>query len=737
MPYKFTQHETIYQPYKMEDQWTIYTGCSSPPINISSEGTCTYNHICACNNTYSNMSGGAVRVTGNATVTISNSVFDCNTAGSCGGAVSVTYGNVTICNSSINSNCACCHSGGVIACGSGACVTINNSCINSNTACCDAGGVGVYDSACVTINNSCINSNTACCDAGGVGVYGGACVTINNSRIDCNCSCKCGAAAVICCATGCFCCDIISCNHASNYTSGIFSHCCAKTEIINTTICCNCGQYGGGLFAEGGSCTVMCNSSFFCNCATSCGGGIYASGGCLVFCGNVCICCNQGACPGIQLNNSSACAYVYGTVYDWDGVSGSNQSCQDCGGCYCDMKSQSQVLVTGRMYEYGDSSDIGIAVANGGALVVNDSTTFDGSGVAVEGGGTFDLSARTGSEALELDTLVMDDDAVLCVSSKSRSAEPIIQVNNANLGNVKVKGLTSERPLIKHGDTIWHYKGGKLVTDEEESEPVEQVIDNEPVVEEVIPEPEPEPEPELIEETQADGPEQVEPEQEQVDEEPPTMEPEQEQVDEPEATVESEPEQVEPEPEPVSEPVSVEETVDEPDASEPEPEPEVADTSMGEEVHNEGGDTGEREASEVSTAKARVAKEPEPEPESEPVAEEEEEPDMINPSITITLGEDEPAIGVAMPITIVATDNVAITNITCTVDGKKKRAQMSTGKGTPIATSTYTFTPEEAGDYTVIATATDKAGNAIEASEVITVAEDKDTETINFNAGLE
>jgi len=393
------------------------------------------------------------------------------------------------------------------------------------------------------------------------------------------------------------------------------------------------------------------------------------------------------------------------------------------------MKSQSQVLVTGRMYEYGDSSDIGIAVANGGALVVNDSTAFDGSGVAVEGGGTFDLSARTGSEALELDTLVMDDDAVLCVSSKSRSAEPIIQVNNANLGNVKVKGLTSERPLIKHGDTIWHYKGGKLVTDEEESEPVEQVIDNEPTVEEVIPEPEPVSE--SIEETQADEPEQVEPEQERVDEEPPTMESEPEQVDEPEATMESEPEQVEPEPE--SEPVSVEETVDEPDASEPEPK--VADASVGEGVRDEGGSSRVQEADEVSTAKARVAKEPEPEP--APVAEEEEEPDMINPSITITLGEDEPAIGVAMPITIVATDNVAITNITCTVAGKKKRAQMSTGKGTPIATSTYTFTPEEAGDYTVIATATDKAGNSIEASEVITVTEDKDTEAINFNAGLE
>jgi len=397
------------------------------------------------------------------------------------------------------------------------------------------------------------------------------------------------------------------------------------------------------------------------------------------------------------------------------------------------MKSQSQVLVTGRMYEYGDSSDIGIAVANGGALVVNNATAFDGSGVAVEGGGTFDLSARTGSEALELDTLVMDDDAVLCVSSKSRSTEPIIQVDNANLGNVKVKGLTSERPLIKHGDIIWHYKGGKLVTYEEEVEPVEQVMDEEPVVEEVIPEPEPEPE--LIEETQADEPKQVEPEPEQVDEEPPAMEPEQEQVDEPEAAVASEPEQVEPEPEPASEPASVEEAVDGPDASEPEPEPEVADASVGEEVRDEGGSSGVQEADEVSTAKARVAKEPEPEP--APVAEEEEEPDMINPSITITLGEDEPAIGVAMPITIVATDNVAITNITCTVAGKKKRAQMSTGKGTPIATSTYTFTPEEAGDYTVIATATDKAGNAIEASEVITVAEDKDTEAINFNAGLE
>jgi len=191
---------------------------------------------------------------------------------------------------------------------------------------------------------------------------------------------------------------------------------------------------------------------------------------------------------------------------------------------------------------------------------------------------------------------------------------------------------------------------------------------------------------------------------------------------------------VEPEPEP--EPKPVEEVADEPDTSEPEPEPELmADASVGEEVRDENGDTGEQETDAVSTAKAKTVVEPEPEP--EPVAEEEEEPDMINPSITITLGEDEPTIGVAMPITIVATDNVAITNITCTVAGKKKRAQMSTGKGTPIATSTYTFTPEEAGDYTVIATATDKAGNAIEASEVITVAEDKDTETINFNAGLE
>jgi len=402
------------------------------------------------------------------------------------------------------------------------------------------------------------------------------------------------------------------------------------------------------------------------------------------------------------------------------------------------MKSQSQVLVTGRMYEYGDSSDIGIAVANGGALVVNDSTTFDGSGVAVEGGGTFDLSARTGSEALELDTLVMDDDAVLCVSGKSRSTEPVLQVNNANLGNVKVKGLTSERPLIKHGDTIWHYKGGKLVTDEEESEPVEQVIDNEPTVEEVIPEPEPEPEPELIEETQADEPEQVESEQEQVDEEPPAMEPEPEQVDEPEATVESEPEQVDEEP-PAMEPEQ--EQVDEPEATvesepeqvEPEPEPEPEPV---EEVINKP-DTSEPEPEPEPESKPELKSEPEPEPEAAPVAEEEEEPDMITPSITITLGEDEPTIGVAMPITIVATDNVAITNITCTVAGKKKRAQMSTGKGTPIATSTYTFTPEEAGDYTVIATATDKAGNSIEASEVITVAEDKDTEAINFNAGLE
>jgi len=396
------------------------------------------------------------------------------------------------------------------------------------------------------------------------------------------------------------------------------------------------------------------------------------------------------------------------------------------------MKNQSQVLITGRMYEYSNSSDIGIAVANGGALVVNDTTSFDGSGVAVEGGGTFDLSARTGSEALELDTLVMDDDAVLCASSKSRSTEPIIQVNNANLGNVKVKGLTSERPLIKHGDIIWRHKGGKLVTDEEEAKPTEQVTDEESVIEEVIPESEPE----LIEEEQEEQvnePEPTEPEPEQVDEPETAVEPEPEQVDEEPSAVEPEPEQVESEPE--SEPEPIEEIADESNEPEFESEP-MADASMGEEVHNEGGDTGEREASEVSTAKARVAKEPEPEPESEPVAEEEEESDMISPSITITLGEDEPAIGVAMPITIVATDNVAITNITCTVDGKKKRAQMSTGKGTPIATSTYTFTPEEAGDYAVIATATDKAGNTIEASEVIIVAEDNDTEAVDFNAGL-
>jgi len=692
MPYKFTQHETIYQPYKMEDQWTIYTSCSTPPININSTGTCTYNHVCACGNNYPGMSGGAVRVTSNATVTICNSVLDSNCAGSCGGAVNVTCGNVIINNSSVSCNCAGCHGGGVIACGSG---------------------------ACVTVNNSCINSNTACCDAGGVGVYGGACVTVNNSHIDCNCSCKCGAAAVVCCATGCFCCDIISCNHAFCYTSGIFSHCCAKTEIINTTICCNCGQYGGGLFAESGSCTVMCNSNFFCNCATCCGGGIYASGGCLVFCGTVCICCNQGTYPGIRLNASDACAYVYGTVYDWDGVSGNDQNCQDLGGCYCDMKNRSQVLITGRMYEYSNSSDIGIAVANGGALVVSDTTSFDGSGVAVEGGGTFDLSARTGSEALELDTLAMDDDAVLCVSSKSRSTEPIIQVNNANLGNVKVKGLTSERPLIKHGDIIWRHKGGKLVTDEEEAKPTEQVTDEESVIEEVIPESEPE----LIEEEQ----------EEQVNEPEPT-EPEPEQVDKEPSAVEPEPEQVESEPE--SEPEPIEGITDESNEPEFESEP-TPDAFMGEEAYNKGGDTGEQEANKVSTAKARAVKESEPEPEPEPVAEEEEEPDMISPSITITLGEDKPAIGVAMPITIVATDNVAITNITCTVAGKKKRAQMSTGKGTPIATSTYTFTPEEAGDYTVIAAATDKAGNTIEVSEVITVAENKDAETINFNAGLE
>ncbi|MCD7890196.1 MAG: hypothetical protein LUG23_09865, partial [Oscillospiraceae bacterium] len=115
---------------------------------------------------------------------------------------------------------------------------------------------------------------------------------------------------------------------------------------------------------------------------------------------------------------------------------------------------------------------------------------------------------------------------------------------------------------------------------------------------------------------------------------------------------------------------------------------------------------------------------------------EDEEPDVINPSVTITLGEDSPAIGVAMPITVVATDNVAVTNITCTIAGKKKRATASTGKGTAIATSTYTFTPEEAGEYTVIATATDKAGNTIEATEIITV-DNEDAEVINFNAGLE
>ncbi|MCD8107549.1 MAG: hypothetical protein LUE20_06255, partial [Oscillospiraceae bacterium] len=252
---------------------------------------------------------------------------------------------------------------------------------------------------------------------------------------------------------------------------------------------------------------------------------------------------------------------------------------------------------------------------------------------------------------------------------------------------------------------------------------------------------------------------QTEKSEEQVDDQGQTK-PEPEQVDK------SEPEQVEPEPELESEPESepepesVKEGMNEPDSNEPESEPDssepeskpepTVDTSVGEEAHNEGGDTGEQEANEVSTTKARVVKEPEPEPESEPenqrtetlssfapVAEEEEEPDIISPSIIITLGEDKPAIGVAVPITIVATDNVAITNITCTIDGKKKRAQTSTGKGTPIATSTYTFTPEEAGDYTVIATATDKAGNSIEASEVITVAEDKDTEAINFNAGLE
>ena len=83
-------------------------------------------------------------------------------------------------------------------------------------------------------------------------------------------------------------------------------------------------------------------NNFFGNCATTCGGAIYASGGCLIFCGTVCICGNHGTCPGIHLNSSNACAIVYGTIYDWDGITGCSNWCCCGSGYVCNMNPETQ-----------------------------------------------------------------------------------------------------------------------------------------------------------------------------------------------------------------------------------------------------------------------------------------------------------------------------------------------------------------------------------------------------------
>jgi len=294
--------------------WAIYNGCSGAAISLSTDIACNRNCVCVINGNNTSQSGGAVRVTCGC-LTLNDSVFDCNRTSYCGGAIFACCGCTTVNSSNINNNCACCHGGGIYACGSGTCVAVNGSCIDKN---CAGHGGGVY------ADNQ-------------------ACVTIGNSCIDGNCATGCGGAATICNqATGIFCCDTITNNHATGYAGGIMAHCNGKVCIIGTTICGNCGQYGGGLFAENCSCTIICDSNFFNNCSTICGGAIYASGGCLIFCGMVCICGNCGACPGIHLNSSNACAIVYGTIYDWDGITGCNNWCCYDSGCVCCMNPETQ-----------------------------------------------------------------------------------------------------------------------------------------------------------------------------------------------------------------------------------------------------------------------------------------------------------------------------------------------------------------------------------------------------------
>jgi len=230
---------------------------------------------------YRNCSGAAISLSSGASCGIFHVcvVGGCNTSLS-GGAVRVTSGCLTANDSIFECNCSNQCGGAIYVCGSGACVNVNNSCINGNCAACHGGGA-----------------------------------TICNN------------------ATGMFCCDTITNNRASGYAGGIMVDCNGNVYIIDTTICGNCGNYGGGLYARDDSCTIICDSNFFGNCSTTRGGAIYASGGYLIFCGTVCICGNCGNCPGIYLSSRNACAIVYGTVYDWDGVTGLGTWCC-CGSGY-------------------------------------------------------------------------------------------------------------------------------------------------------------------------------------------------------------------------------------------------------------------------------------------------------------------------------------------------------------------------------------------------------------------
>ncbi|MCC8066920.1 MAG: hypothetical protein LIO94_07445 [Clostridiales bacterium] len=118
--------------------------------------------------------------------------------------------------------------------------------------------------------------------------------------------------------------------------------CLIADSIIVEGNCANC--CGGGIFNSGG-CATICDSCISDNCANCCGGAIYAYAGCLIFCGTVCICGNYST-SGVIYLGSNARAVVYGTIYDWDGITNYG-TWYCCGsGCICDMTTQTQIEET-------------------------------------------------------------------------------------------------------------------------------------------------------------------------------------------------------------------------------------------------------------------------------------------------------------------------------------------------------------------------------------------------------